>query len=131
MNYQNGQSNLIYDLADRFVAFVAKAVRLCNHLPNDMTGQYYGNQLLRSGGRAALNYGGAQGAQSSKDYIYKSSLSIKELKESRVILKMLKAVAYGDHSTILNLQEESEQLVKIMAPITKNNKPKAEKNHTK
>jgi len=125
MNSLEAQSKNIYDLEDRLVAFAAKTVRLCNHLPNDITGHYYGKQLLRSGGSAALNYGEAQGAQTSKDYIHKASLSLKELKESRVILKILKAVAYGNNSTILDLQEETEQLIKIMATITKNNKPKA------
>ena len=52
-----------------------------------MTGLYYGNQLLRSTGSTALNFGEAQGTNSDRDYLNKSSISIKELKELRVNLK--------------------------------------------
>ncbi len=74
-----------YDIEDRLVDFAAKVVFLCAELPNDLTGQYYGNQLLRSGGSSALNFGEAQGANTKKDKIFKLSISLKELKESRII----------------------------------------------
>ncbi|MGB3152367.1 MAG: hypothetical protein WBB27_17050 [Maribacter sp.] len=37
-----------FDLEDRLVEFAAKAALFCKGLPTDMTGQYYGSQLLRS-----------------------------------------------------------------------------------
>ena len=61
-----------------------------------MTGLYYGNQLLRSTGSTALNFGEAQGTNSDRDYINKSSINLKELKESRVNLKILNKVNYGN-----------------------------------
>ena len=53
------------------------------------TGQYYGNQIMRSSGSSALNFGEAQGTNTDRDYINKASISLKELKESRVNLKIL------------------------------------------
>lgn len=94
-----------FDLEDRLVDFAASVVLFSKDLPKDMTGQYYGNQLLRSAGSSALNFGEAQGTNTAKDYIHKASLSLKELKESRVNLKILNKVDYGnqlERSALLN-----------------------------
>lgn len=111
-----------FDLEDRLVAFAANAALFCKKLPNDMIGLYYSNQLFRSGGSSALNFGEAQGTNSDRDYINKAGISLKELKESRVNLKILMKLNYGDESTIYDLLNEAEQLIKILATIIKNKK---------
>lgn len=111
-----------FDLEDRLVEFAADAVHFCKDLPTDMTGQYYGNQLLRSGGGAALNFGEAQGTNTDRDYINKAGISFKVLKESRVNLKILHKVDYGDGSKRAKLHDEAEQLIQIIATIIKNKK---------
>lgn len=45
-------------------------------------------QLIRSATGAALNYGEVQGTESAKDFIHKMGIVLKELKESRVNLKI-------------------------------------------
>ena len=87
-----------------------------------MTGQYYSNQLLRSGGSAALNFGEAQGTNTIKDYINKASICLKELKESRVNLEILQKVADGDQTMTAKLLDETEQLIRIIATINNNKK---------
>jgi len=111
-----------FDLEDRLVDFAANIVFLCKYLPKDMTGEYYGNQLLRSAGSSALNFGEAQGTNTTKDNIHKLSLTLKELKESRVNLRILDKVKYGDTVKRANLLDETEQLIKIIATIVKNKK---------
>ncbi len=111
-----------FDLEDRLVDFAANVALFCKDLPSDMTGHYYGNQLLRSGGSAALNFGEAQGTNTDKDYINKAGISLKELKESRVNLKILAKVNYGNESKKTHLLDEVEQLIKIIATIIKNKK---------
>ena len=46
-------------------------------------------QVIRSSCSAALNYGEVQGTLSKRDYRFKASLVLKELKETRVALKIL------------------------------------------
>lgn len=111
-----------FDLEDRLVDFAANTVLFCKDLPSDMTGQYYGNQLLRSAGSSALNFGEAQGTNSDRDYINKSSISLKELKESRVNLKILSKVNYGNELKRAELLDELEQLIRIITTIIKNKK---------
>lgn len=109
-----------YDLEERLVNFAADTALFCRELPNDFTGQYYGHQLLRSGGSSALNFGEMQGAQTDKDFKNKATISLKELKESRINLKILSKINYGDEVKRTNLLDEVEQLIKIIATIIKN-----------
>ncbi|TVZ16007.1 four helix bundle protein [Maribacter sp. MAR_2009_72] len=111
-----------FDLEDRLVEFAATVVIFCKDLPSDLTGQYYGNQLLRSAGSSALNFGEAQGTNTDRDYINKASISLKELKESRVNLKILSKVNYGNAVRRGELLDELEQLIRIIATIIKNKK---------
>ncbi|MEM9364063.1 MAG: four helix bundle protein [Bacteroidota bacterium] len=112
--------NRKFDLEDRFVGLAANIALFCKDFPSDFIGQYYGNQLLRSGGSAALNFGEAQGATSPKDYIFKASLVLKELKESRVNLRILNRIDYGSDQIKHSLLDEIEQLVRIISTIIKN-----------
>jgi len=106
-----------FDLEERFVGLASKIALFCKDLPMDIAGQYYGNQLLRSSGSAALNFGEAQGTITNKDYLHKTSLS---LKESRVNLKTLNEIEYGPNKIIVFLLDEIEQLIRILSTIVKN-----------
>lgn len=117
--------NKKFDLEDRFVSLAADIALFCKDLPKDFTGQYYGNQLLRSGGSAALNFGEALGTTTFNDYRFKATLVIKELKESRVNLKILNKISYGSSSVLIRLLDEIEQLVKIVSTIIKNKTAKS------
>lgn len=77
-----------YDLEERLVNLAADTALFCNSIPNDFTGQYYGHQLLRSGGSSALNFGEMQGTQTDRDFKNKAAVSFKELKETRINLKI-------------------------------------------
>ncbi len=109
-----------YNLEERLVDFAASTAIFCRDVPNDFIGQYYGNQLLRSSGSSALNFGEMQGAQSDKDFKNKATISLKELKETRINLKVLNKIGYGNLQKIDELLGEVEQLIKIIATIIKN-----------
>lgn len=109
-----------YDLEERLVNFAAETAFFCKELPKDFAGQYYGNQLLRSSGSSALNFGEMQGAQSDKDFKNKAAIVLKELKESRINNKILTKMQYGNLEARKRLLDETEQLIKIVATIIKN-----------
>lgn len=110
----------VYDLEDRLVIFAANVAIFCKDIPDDFTGQYYGNQLLRSSGSAALNFGEMQGAQTSNDFKNKATISLKELKEFSINIKILSKIEYGNIDRRNELLDETEQLIKIVATIIKN-----------
>lgn len=72
----------IYNFEDRLVRFAGECILFVRKLEKSFEIEYYKNQLLHSSGSSALNYGEAQGTITNKDFIFKVSLSVKELKES-------------------------------------------------
>jgi len=78
-----------YDLEDRLINFSVLILHLSRKLPGTPEGKYFAGQLVRSGSSAALNYGEAQGAESRKDFMHKSRLVLKELRETLVNLKII------------------------------------------
>jgi len=113
-----------FDLEDRLVKFAGDTIFFLNDLPDDKSGNNLSSQLTRSATSSALNFGEAQGAESIKDQIHKLGIVLKELKESRVALKIISYVNYGDAEKRKYLQKECEELIAIIATIIKNKRNK-------
>ncbi len=79
-----------FDLEERLIKFAANIIQLAESLPNSPIGNHMKGQIVRSGTSPALNYGEAQSAESKKDFIHKMSISLKELRETFVALKIIK-----------------------------------------
>ncbi len=114
----------IFNLEDRLVQFAGECIFFCKTLPNDNAGKYYSDQILRSSGGAALNYGEAQGTTTTKDFIHKMSIVLKELKETKVAFKILNYTDLGDKTKRIKLYEESKELALISAKMILNKKNK-------
>ena len=113
-------SKPIYDLEDRLVKFAGDCILFSNTLPKDKAGLTLSGQLIRASSSSALNYGESQGAESVKDSIHKLGIVLKESKESRVALKILNYVNYGDSTKRTSLLKECIELVKIVFTIREN-----------
>ena len=72
-----------YDLEERLLEYAAKIIKVVDQLPNNRTGNHVTGQLLRSGTSPYANHGEAQAAESSKDFIHKMRICLKELNESK------------------------------------------------
>ncbi len=105
-----------YDLENRFVEFVSRVVEVVEALPKTRAGNYIAGQLIRCGLAPALLYGEAQSAESRDDFIHKKKVILKELKETRVCLKivMLKLMIKPT-SRLDSLYKECEELIAITA----------------
>ena len=79
-----------FDLEDRLVDFACMCLEVCDLLPNSKTGQNLEYQLSKSSTASALVYGEAQAAESRADFIHKMKVVLKEIRESRVNLKIIK-----------------------------------------
>ncbi len=79
-----------YDLEDRLVDFACMCLEVCELLPNSRAGQNLEYQLSKSGTAPALIYGEAQAAESRADFLHKMKMVLKEIRESRVNLKIIK-----------------------------------------
>lgn len=79
-----------FDLEDRLIDFAILISDIAESLPNTPLGNTLKNQMVRSGTSPALNYGEAQSAESTKDFVHKLRLILKELRETMEILKIIK-----------------------------------------
>ena len=99
-----------FDLEERLIDFGVLIIEASEKLPTTAAGKHLADQLLRSGTAPALLYGEAQAAESKKDFVHKMKLSLKELRETSINLRMFsKAKMYSDE----NLVGEARQLVAI------------------
>lgn len=103
-----------YDLEDRLIAFAVLIIRISETLHNTRGGNHLAGQLVRSGTSPALNYGEAQSAESRADFIHKFKVVVKELRESKNALQIIKEVPLTDNLAAVEMAlEESNQLISI------------------
>lgn len=104
-----------YDLEDRLVEFAGKVIDIVNKLPKEFAAKHLGSQLVRSGTAPALNYAEAVGAESRADFVHKMGIVLKELRESRVCLRIIRRQKYLDDARIDVVLDECTQLVYIVS----------------
>ena len=103
----------IFDLEDRLVEFACTCLSICDKLPNTKAGINLDHQLSKSCTSPALNYGEAQAAESPDDFIHKLKIVLKELRETRVSLKIIKFKPLVQDPVIDLAMNECNQLIAI------------------
>ncbi|MEZ5002103.1 MAG: four helix bundle protein [Chitinophagales bacterium] len=125
MSRTNLDTRKKFDLEDRLVKFGGEIIFFIRTVKKDYEGQYLCEQIIRSASSAALNFGEAQAAESPRDFRHKCKIAVKELKESRVNLKLMQYIEYGSIELRIKLLDECEQLIAIVSTIIKNSKSKS------
>jgi len=106
----------IFDLEDGLVDFSSRIIDIVEASPNSRAGNYIAGQLIRCGLAPALLYGEAQSAESRDDFIHKMKIVLKELKETRVCLKLIKKrEMIKPLSRLENAAKENEELIAIIS----------------
>ncbi|MCD4794946.1 MAG: four helix bundle protein [Bacteroidales bacterium] len=114
MNTEQNTDKRNFDLEDRLINFAIRISEVVDALPNTALGKYLKGQMIRSGTSPALNYGEAQSAESSKDFIHKLKIVLKELRETLVGLKIIKRKPLIEPSNKLNpIIKENNELISI------------------
>ena len=78
-----------YDLEDRLIKFAIIILEVCDLLPNTKAANNLEHQLSKSGTAPALMYGEVQAAESRADFIHKMRMLLKELRETRISLRII------------------------------------------
>lgn len=103
-----------YDLENRLLEYSVKVIALVEQLPNSRVGNHIAGQLIKSGTSPYPNHGEAQAAESAKDFVHKLRIALKELRETKRWLKLIKQIplikqiAHIDAALV-----ETEELIKI------------------
>lgn len=106
-----------FDLEDRLIDFTAMIADVVEGLPNTKAANHIGGQMIRSGSSPALNYGEAQEAESRKDFIHKMGICRKELRETKVALKIIARKPYKE---VLSYSEKAlKECLELLAIFSK------------
>jgi four helix bundle protein len=106
-------------LEERLIDFAVTIVGVVESLPNSKAGNHIANQLIRSGTSPAPNYGEARSAESRKDFVHKMKISLKELRETMIWLKIIARKCLGHCSGIPEAIAECDELIAIFVSSTR------------
>ncbi|BAO55630.1 four helix bundle protein [Nonlabens marinus] len=111
------------DLEDRLIGFAVSVIKACKFLDKSFASQHLSKQLIRSTTSVALNYGEARGGESTRDYLHKMKICLKELRESYINLKIQKGADLITKIELIDsLLDENNQLISIFVVSIKNTK---------
>jgi four helix bundle protein len=114
--YAGGQ-----DIRDRSFDFACKVVEFCKHLYQEGgVSRQFAPQLIDCSTSVAANLEEARGAESSRDFISKCSISHKESRETHVRLRVCERCRLGPPAQAADLVREGNELVAIISTIVKN-----------
>jgi four helix bundle protein len=99
------------ELEDRLLKFSVGILDLSENMPNTKGSNHLCGQIVRSGTAPPLLYGEACSAESIHDFIHKMGIALKELRETRMCLRMIEMKKYiPDLKETIN---ENDQLIRI------------------
>ena len=107
-----------FDLENRLVKFACLCLDVCDMLPSTKSGQNLDYQLSKSGTAPALIYGEAQAAESHADFIHKMKLVLKEIRETRISLRIInEKPILANENSIIALKECNELMAIFLKSI--------------
>jgi four helix bundle protein len=107
------ESSRKFDLEDRLIKFAIMVLDVCDLLPSSKAGSNLEYQLSKSGTAPALIYGEVQAAESRNDFIHKMKLLLKELRETRITLRIINEKPIIAHPKVQVALNECNELVGI------------------
>ena len=111
------------ELENRLIDFAAMIIIAASKFEKNYAGNHLAGQIIRSGTSPALNYGEAQSAERTKDFIHKMGIRLKELRESFVCLKIIeKSNLMSDLNSMSLAKAEANELISIFVSSIKTTK---------
>ena len=113
------------DLEERLFSFAVRSILFLKYLPKLPEFNNIRHQLSKSATSPGANYEEAQAGSSKADIIFKTEISLREIRETNYWLRIVKAtieLKEKDNSELMYLLDESTQLKKILGSIIVNSK---------
>jgi four helix bundle protein len=107
------KTNSRFNLENRLLEFSARIIRLVDALPNTRAANHLAGQILRSGTSPYGNHGEVEAAESRKDFIHKLKVCLKEPKETKRWLRLVKKSKMLPEKNMVLILAESEEFVRI------------------
>lgn len=113
----NQNSNFREHLSERLLEFASRIIKLEERLCKSYAGRHIYGQLFRAGSSSGANYEESIAGQSRADFIHKTQVVLKEVRESNYWLRLIKKaklVEENDSDSNFLLQESFE-FIKIFS----------------
>ena len=104
-------------IVDKSKAFAIRIIRLYQHLESKHKGFPLSKQLLNSGTSIGANVNESVFAQSTKDFVSKLKISLKETNETGYWLELLVATEYITDKEFQSINTDCIELKKILISI--------------
>ena len=114
MNQPKTSLALAEEMEERFLDFAARICAVVEALPETKTGRHISGQMIRCGTSPAPNYAEACAAESRNDFTHKLGIVLKELRETRIWLKLTLKTGSMKASRLNPLIEECNELMNII-----------------
>ena len=110
----------LVSITARTKQFAIRVIKAC-HFLNEQPGvlRTLSNQLLCSGTSIGANVHEAQSAESSRDFLHKLQIALKEARETQYWLEILIASKMAEKQKFNSLLQESTEITKILITSTK------------
>ncbi|MBL9084009.1 MAG: four helix bundle protein [Planctomycetales bacterium] len=102
------------ELEARTKGFALRIIKMYGRLPKRVEAEVLGKQVLRSGTGVAANYCEAARARSKAEFIAKLGVVEQELAETKLWLELLVEGDIVPNAKMTELQNETEELLKII-----------------
>jgi len=109
-------------LVDKSFQFAIRTVKLYKYLCEDKKEFILSKQLLRAGTSIGANINESQDAQSKNDFVSKLSISLKEARESKYWIELLKETDYLTQKEADSILNDLEEVIKLLVSIIKTTK---------
>jgi len=103
------------ELEDRLIDFAVRIGKVADALPDTRLGQHIAGQLVRSGTSPAPNYSEGCAAESRRDFAHKLSISLKELRETKTWLRLIRKADLLPAKRLRAITDETDQLCAILS----------------
>ncbi|MCL1873347.1 MAG: four helix bundle protein [Clostridiales bacterium] len=104
--------------------FAVRIIRLYQHLSGSKSEYTLSKQLLRSGTSIDANIKEALNGQSTKDFLAKMNIALKEAGEVEYWLELLHETEYLSDAEYKSMNAECIELIKLLTSIVKTTKSK-------
>jgi len=109
-------------LLDKSFKFAIRIVKLYKYLCDEKKEFVLSKQLLRCGTSIGANINEAQEAQSKNDFISKLSISLKEARETKYWIELLKETDYLSEKEANNILNDLTEIIRLLVSIIKSTK---------
>lgn len=109
---------------ERLLEFSVSIIWLVNKLPKAPAGMAVAHQLVKSGTSIGANFIEAQDASSTRDFIQKLSISLREARETWYWLKIIEKAKLLSYEDIKKGLEECDEIIAILVKSINSSKAK-------